>query len=47
VHLVEGVLDLVEPDAFGDELLQREPALQVQADEGGEVAFGQAVAVPG
>ena len=27
-------------------LLQRKPALQVQVDQGGEVAFGQAIAVP-
>ena len=47
VHLVEGVLDAVEADAFGDELLQRQPALQIEADQSGEVALGQAVAVPG
>ena len=47
VHLVERLLDLVEPDAFGDELVQRQPALQVEVDQGGEVALGQAVAVPG
>ena len=46
VHLVEGVLDVVEPDAFGDELVQREPALQIQADQRREVTLGQAVAVP-
>ena len=36
----------VEPDALGDELLQRQPALQVEADQRREVALGQAVAVP-
>ena len=47
VHFVERLLDVAEADAFGDELLQRQPALQVEVDQGGEVAFGQAVAVPG
>src|SRR6185312_3228401 len=47
VHLVERVLDVVEADAFGHELLQRQPALQVEADQRGEVAFGKAIAVPG
>ena len=45
--LWNAVLDTVQADAFGDELLQRQPALPVQADQGGEVALGQAVAVPG
>ena len=39
-------VDVLEADAFGDELLQRQPALQVETDQGGEVALGQAVAVP-
>lgn len=34
VHLVERVFDVIEADAFGDELLQRQPALQVQRDQG-------------
>jgi hypothetical protein len=40
VHLVEGLLDAVQSDALGDELLQGQPALQVEADQGGEVALG-------
>ena len=47
MHLVERRLDAVEADALGDEALQGQPALAVEADQCGEVAFGQAVAVPG
>lgn len=46
MHLVERLLDVFEPDAFGNEPLQRQPALQVKVDQRGEVAFGQAIAVP-
>src|SRR3954449_7023496 len=46
VHLVERRLDIVEPDGLRDELLQRQPTLQVQVDEQREVATRQAVAVP-
>src|SRR5271165_7541569 len=47
MHFVESRLDITETDALRDELLQRQPTLQVEVDQGGEVAFGQAVAVPG
>src|SRR4051795_243709 len=47
VHLLEGLLDVLEGDGLGDELVEREAALQVQVDEHREVAGGQAVAVPG
>ena len=46
MHLVKRVLDSVESDAFGHELLQRQPTLQVEADQGGEVTLGQTIAVP-
>ena len=44
--LWNAVLDVVDADPLGDELLQRQPALQVEADQRREVALGQAVAVP-
>src|SRR4051794_39015565 len=47
LHPVEGGLDVVEPDRFGDEPVEREPALQVEVDEQGKVPTRQAVAVPG
>ena len=47
MHLVEGVLDAVQSDALEDEPLQGKPTFAVEADQRGEVAFGQAVAVPG
>ena len=47
MHLVESFFDVVEADALGDELLERQAPLQVNADQGGEVTLGQAVAVPG
>jgi hypothetical protein len=33
VHLVKGLFDVVEAGALGDELLQRQPPLQVKADQ--------------
>ena len=47
MHLVEGVLNAIQSDALGHEFLQRQSALAVESDQGGEVALGQAVAVPG
>ena len=47
MHSVECLFDIAEPDAFRDELVQRKPALQIEVDQGGEVAFRQAIAVPG
>src|SRR4051794_7756926 len=47
VHLLERGLDVVQADRLGDELVEREAALQVQVDEHREVPAGQAVAVPG
>lgn len=41
MHFVEGVFDGVEADAFGDEFVEGESALEVEVDEGGEVAFGR------
>src|SRR5918998_563031 len=46
LHLLERLLDVVQPDGLGDELLERQPSLQVQVDQHREVALGQAVAVP-
>src|SRR5688500_11036280 len=46
-EVVEGLLDVVQADGLGDELVEREAALQVEVDEHREVAAGQAVAVPG
>src|SRR5215212_6251306 len=47
VHLVEGLLDAVDADGLGHEVVEREAALQVEVDQHREVAAGQAVAVPG
>ena len=44
---MEGVFDLVELDALGDEALEGQAAPLVQLDQHWEVAFGKAVAVPG
>jgi hypothetical protein len=41
VHLLEGRLDVAQADALGDELLQREAALQVQATGSGSRAVGR------
>src|SRR4249920_2539840 len=46
LHLVEGVLDLVEADRLRHEPVEVEPALEVQVDEEWEVTARQAVAVP-
>src|SRR5688500_11256049 len=46
-QVVEGLFDVVQADGLGDELVEREAALQVEVDQHGEVAAGQAVAVPG
>ena len=46
LHLVERLLDLVERDRLGHELVEREAALEVELDERREVARRQAVAVP-
>src|SRR5215469_13796175 len=45
-HLGESLLDVGDADGLRDELLQRQPALQVQVGQHREVAVGQAVAVP-
>ena len=47
MHLVECILDTFEPDALGHELLQRQSALAIEVDQGGEVALRKTVAVPG
>ena len=47
LHLGKRILHVVDTDALGDELAEREAALQVQVDVGGEVALREAVAVPG
>ena len=44
---MEGFLDFVKLDRFGDELVERQTALQVQVDEHREVTRWEAVAVPG
>src|SRR4051794_41875507 len=46
MHLLERRLDVVDADRLGHELLQRQPALQVQVDEQREVAAREAIAVP-
>src|SRR5689334_9278340 len=46
VHLLEGLLDVLERDGLADERVEREAALQVEVDQHREVAAGQAVAVP-
>src|SRR6187401_3002727 len=46
LHLVERVLDVVEPDRLRHELVEREATLQVQVDERREVARRKTVAVP-
>src|SRR5438045_2364597 len=47
LHLGERLLHRVQRDRLRHELVQREPALQVRLAQHGEVAFWQAVAVPG
>src|SRR5215211_2353372 len=47
VHLLERGLDVGKGDRLGDELVEREAALQVEVDQHREVPGGQAVAVPG
>lgn len=42
----ETPLPLADADPLGDELLQRQSALQVQVDEGGEIPLGHSIAVP-
>src|SRR6188768_365873 len=46
LHLVERVLDAVERNRLRDEAVEVEATLEVEVDERGEVALGQAVAVP-
>lgn len=41
MHLVERLLDVFEPDAFGNEPLQRQPALQVKVDQRGKSLSGR------
>ena len=47
MHLLEGRLDVTEPDPLRDEGLEREPTLTVEVDEHREVPGRQAVAIPG
>ena len=47
LHLMEGLLHVADADGLGDEPVKVEAALHVELDEHGEVAGGQAVAVPG
>src|SRR4051794_41854332 len=46
MHLLERRLEVVDADRLGHELLQRQPALQVQVDEQREVAAREANAGP-
>src|SRR3712207_3534918 len=46
LHLVERLLHLVQRDRLRDELVERQPALEVEVDEQWEVPAGEAVAVP-
>src|SRR3712207_732841 len=45
LHLVEGLLEVLQGDRLADERVQGESPLQVQVDEHREVPAGQAVAV--
>ena len=47
VHLGEGILNAVELNLLGDELVERQASLLEEVDKHREVAARQAVAVPG